>query len=144
MRCLLCAACVLTTALATLAGTSCGAAKSKNAYDVVVLCSDEEKSYYILTNEEREHFLSIADKSPVRKAWINEAPELVLQGRKWDEKGVDEFSVYITRGLIYSGFFLDAFSERMHDRKSKCIALDDSATSFLLQLAEKQKAKMGK
>ena len=44
------------------------------------------------------------------------------------------FSVFFKQKIIYKGFYLDAWTERMENKKSVCIKINDSAVSYLENL----------
>ena len=114
--------------------------RNRAEYDSITLLGFEDTTAYELTSEERDRFQSILRSAPSKKTIILRPPDLVLLADSEEEDEPDEFSVYLDESLIYEGFFLDAFSDRMHDRRSRCLVLDDTMKEFLLRIRKKQKA----
>jgi hypothetical protein len=86
-------------------------------------------------------FMSLIGHLPFgREEITDEPPDMVFLGYRNGRDKPDEFSVFLKQGVIYEGFFLDAFGERMIGKRSRILVIDNRARYFFKRIKEAQSA----
>jgi len=115
---------------------SCKRSGSKNKYSNIKVGGSITS--YTLTDLERAEFGSMIMRLSSGREWISDAPDMVFYGYRAGRDKPDEYSIFLKAGVIYKGFFLDAFSERMYDKKSKILVIDNMAKDFFERIKKAQ------
>ena len=101
-------------------------------YDRVVLHSMEEEGFAYALNRDEQGELAMLMKSLKRcKSRIRDVPDMYFLGYRKDTVEADNYAIFLEKGLVFGGLHLDAWSEAMYERKSRCLILDESAKDFL-------------
>ncbi|MEW6731279.1 MAG: hypothetical protein AB1489_08070 [Acidobacteriota bacterium] len=65
-----------------------------------------------------------------------EKPEIIITAYREGSNEPDYYSVFLQDNLIYAGYFLTAWEDRMHDKASSCYRLDGETKQFLIDLGK--------
>ncbi len=113
--------------------------RNRNKYSRIVVAG--HVSPYPLSGSEPMEFMSLIGHLPFgREEITDEPPDMVFLGYRNGRDKPDEFSVFLKQGVIYEGFFLDAFGERMIGKRSRILVIDNRARYFFKRIKEAQSA----
>ena len=109
---------------------------------LIIGCSNKDLQFNGLRIGER--YFSIEDTQILRKTisfakvkriYISDVPNVILYYKNNMEK--DGFlSVYLKEGYVYDGYFIDAFTDEMKDKKSQVYYLNESALSDIKNIID--------
>ena len=95
---------------------------------------------WYFSNEDTQILQKIISSAEIKKIYISDIPDVILYYK--DSTGKDDFlSVYLKEGYIYNGYFIDAFTDEMKDKKSRVYYLSGSTLCEIKDIIDKYQNK---
>lgn len=95
---------------------------------------------WYFSNEDIQILQKGMSSAKIKKIYISDVPDVILYYK--DSTGKDDFlSVYLKAGYIYNGYFIDAFTDEMKDKKSRVYYLNKSTLSEIKNSIDKYRNK---